>query len=134
MKKTFAFFTLSIMFLVSLGFASACHCGDGKINVAGETCDYGVNLNGKVCTPLYGDSCTYCSSICKLTTVNGPYCGDGILQTDYEECDDGNVVDGDGCTANCTTETPEVPEFGTIISMLTALSALGIFFVVRRFN
>ena len=51
------------------------HCGDGLVNQANETCDKGI-LNGNVCSPLYGSSCTYCSSQCKNVTLNGPYCGD----------------------------------------------------------
>ena len=60
------------------------------------------------------------------------HCGDKELDNN-EQCDDGNNVDGDGCSANCTIEEDiTVPEFGTIIGILTALGALGTIFVVRR--
>jgi len=76
-------------------------CGNGKLE-AGEQCDYGSS-NGQVCNPLYGSSCQYCSTQCKLITLKGPYCGDGIKQSN-EECDDGNNVNGDGCSATCKIE------------------------------
>lgn len=59
-------------------------CGDGTKD-AGEECDDGGN-NGKICTPTYGNSCTYCSSSCDTVTVRGDYCGDGKLNTG-EECE-----------------------------------------------
>ena len=74
-KNKLAFVLILAYTLAILGFASACHCGDGVINQANETCDNGI-LNGQVCSPLYGSSCTYCSSLCKNVTLNGPYCGD----------------------------------------------------------
>ena len=42
-------------------------------------------LNGQVCTPLYGSSCTYCSNQCKNVTLNGPYCGDNTCNGN-EKC------------------------------------------------
>ncbi|MCX6750789.1 MAG: DUF4215 domain-containing protein [Candidatus Pacearchaeota archaeon] len=49
-------------------------CGNNLLE-SGEQCDKG-SLNGNVCSPLYGSSCTYCSSSCKSITLAGPYCGD----------------------------------------------------------
>ncbi len=49
--------------------------------------------------------------------------------------DTGGVSYFDACLIgeyNENQEMPVVPEFGTIIALLTAISALGIFFVVRR--
>jgi uncharacterized repeat protein (TIGR01451 family) len=85
-------------------------CGDGVINQANETCDKGI-LNGNVCSPLYGSSCTYCSNQCKNVTLTGGFCGDGIKQTN-EECDDHNNVNGDGCSSTCKTECPPQPVCG----------------------
>ena len=72
-------------------------CGDGRINVAGEECDDGNNLNQDGC-----------SSICKIEpgascNANQPSvctspCGNGILETSNGEiCDDGNTQELDGC-------------------------------------
>jgi cysteine-rich repeat protein len=57
-------------------------------------------LNGNVCTPLYGGSCTYCNGLCQNITLNGGYCGDGVKQAN-EECDDGNTNNFDSCRNNC---------------------------------
>jgi cysteine-rich repeat protein len=115
MRKIFSLLGLAIMLVLTTGFISACHCGDGEVNQDWEECDDGnwENNDG-------------CSSGCSLE-----FCGDSILQTN-EECDDGNTEDGDGCTANCTTETPVVPEFGLIAGITTVLGALGAFFIMRR--
>ncbi|MCX6751132.1 MAG: DUF4215 domain-containing protein [Candidatus Pacearchaeota archaeon] len=118
MKKTLSLFALAIMLVLTLGFVSACHCGDGIITTRHpyhEECDDHNILNNDGCS----------------STCTAESCGDGIIQSS-EQCDDGNTADGDGCTANCTTEVPTVPEFGPIIGVLTALGALGVFFVVRR--
>jgi cysteine-rich repeat protein len=61
-------------------------CGDGIINVAGETCDppgSPAGNNGNTCR----NNCTVC--------------GDGHVDAG-ETCDDGNGVNGDGCENNCT--------------------------------
>ncbi len=84
-------------------------CGDRIIQTAnGEQCDNGSistgGTNGVACTPSYGSSCIYCSSLCEIVTVQGPYCGDGIVQTSNgEQCDTGtqNGVQGSGCTSSC---------------------------------
>jgi hypothetical protein len=65
--------TDSVTFTVTLPTV----CGNG-IKEGTEQCDLGTILNGQVCNPLYGSSCTYCSTACKLITVNGPYCGDNV--------------------------------------------------------
>jgi cysteine-rich repeat protein len=61
-------------------------CGDGIINVPGETCDppgSPAGGNGNTCR----NNCTVC--------------GDGHVDAG-EQCDDGNGVNGDGCENNCT--------------------------------
>ncbi|HPX74742.1 MAG TPA: DUF4215 domain-containing protein, partial [Candidatus Pacearchaeota archaeon] len=65
-------------------------CGNGKLE-AGEQCDYGSS-NGQVCNPLYGGSCQYCSTQCKLITLKGPYCGDGT-------CSNGETCES--CPTDC---------------------------------
>lgn len=109
MKKTLTLVTLAVLVL-SLGFASACGiCGDGKLD-PNEGCDDGNILPNDGCSP----------------TCQPEFCGDGIVQT-WEQCEKHQ----EGCTQNCTW-IPQVPEFGTVLGILTALGALGIFFVVRR--
>ena len=85
--------------------------------------------NGQVCNPLYGSSCTYCSTSCKIITLNGPYCGDGTcnvimvkhvqlaqqivelcsvcgngIKEGTEQCDDHNTANNDGCSSTCKLE------------------------------
>lgn len=57
--------------------ACAVSCGNGEPEWI-EECDEGVN-NGLVCDPN-GQSCSYCSNNCRLTTVVAPYCWDWIPQ------------------------------------------------------
>lgn len=71
------------------GVGDACEespvvCSDG-ITAGTEECDNG-SQNGVQCTPSYGGNCTYCSNICQLITVNGPYCGDSVIN-ENEQCD-----------------------------------------------
>jgi uncharacterized repeat protein (TIGR01451 family) len=58
-------------------------CGNNFLDT-GEQCDKGT-LNGQVCNPLYGGSCTYCSNTCNWVTLTGPYCGDGTC-SNGENC------------------------------------------------
>ena len=88
-------------------------CGDAILQVQnGEQCDDGnaqhpPSQNGIECTPSYGSSCDYCSSLCQIFTKPGFYCGDGILTTPNEQCDDGDnpPADGDGCSSICQIES-----------------------------
>lgn len=88
-------------------------CGNG-IKDSGEACDLG-GQNGIACTPLYGDSCTYCSADCKniLTKDALAYCGNEKVDTVptgvdesgnniFEQCD---YINGDTSQAINTTST-----------------------------
>src|SRR5437867_3271940 len=95
-------------------------CGDGIVNVAGETCDPpgsnaglpnecranctfcgdGVQDAGEQCDDHNNISGDGCSASCVRE-----FCGDGIVgNTPGEQCDDGNNVDGDGCSSTCQNE------------------------------
>ena len=52
-------------------------CGDSKKD-SGEECDYG-SQNGQECSPACGQSCQYCSSGCKLITLQGGSCGGPVI-------------------------------------------------------
>lgn len=102
------------MSILLLGFAQACHCGDGSINTGSEQCD-GSDLGGATCESVLGGEWTgilTCDmsgcDMCKFD-LSGCYkksfCGDGNLD-DGEECDDGNNDDGDGCSSVCEIEEP----------------------------
>ena len=45
-------------------------CGDGVVDL-GEECDDG-ELNGVVCSPPAGGTCSYCSNDCRIITLTGP--------------------------------------------------------------
>jgi subtilisin family serine protease len=45
-------------------------CGNGRVE-QGEECDDG-SLNGVPCTPGIGETCNYCSDVCKIVTIEGP--------------------------------------------------------------
>lgn len=73
-------------------------CGN-NITESGEECDYGLNNGVTPWTP-YGTSNTYCSSSCKIKTINGGFCGDGVIQS-CEQCDGTS-----NCLGNCTLKIP----------------------------
>ena len=74
-------------------------CGDGYVEVGVEQCDAGLQ-NGVPCDTMYGGTCNYCSTACKLQTRTGPYCGNGTLEAGY----------GEQCDPN--TANPANPDFG----------------------
>lgn len=77
------------------------YCGDGITNNTDEVCDEGQS-NGSVCSPAYGNQCTYCSSECEEVTLTGDFCGDN-QKNGNEQCDgtDG-VGDHQVCSETCT--------------------------------
>jgi len=50
-------------------------CGNGEQD-NGEECDEGT-VNGQVCTPACGSTCSYCTNKCTLAEVSGSSCGGG---------------------------------------------------------
>jgi len=71
-------------------------CGDGNMDTE-EECDDDIDV---LCSPDYGQTCSYCSNECKVITLSGRYCGDGNMDTE-EECDDGNQDNADYCSNEC---------------------------------
>ncbi len=56
------------------------------------------------CTPNYGSSCDYCSDLCQIVTLTGPYCGDGNVDP-QEQCEtDLDCSEGQFCDS-CTCQT-----------------------------
>ncbi|MFH2063126.1 MAG: DUF4215 domain-containing protein [bacterium] len=92
-------------------------CGDGFVNAAGgEMCDSGES-NNSPCIPEYGQSCSYCTSACRLGTVSGGYCGDGVIQSPSssppgpERCDSSGAVIGTNYV--CVSTRSKDRSFGT---------------------
>lgn len=150
MKKTFAILALSMMLVLTLGFASA-KTGNGVGNPDTECqahgFDYGIaKYDCGSTTPsdtgTYSGSYTInvnwtdCSSV-NWTATPGVY---GVLEkesTDYFTYSGGtsgtiNKQDHDISHITFCTNEYVVPEFGTVAGLATALGALGVFFLVRR--
>lgn len=161
MKKINVLLALSVIFLVSLGFVAACEDGDYKCTPVKETlvkgevtyADSGDEV-GKafVNVTCYHDGEEY-SRITKSLKY-GEWKGWYFVYFPQSQCIEGDEVVvkatkgdltgevkglvEDFITQKCfdldlaRVDVPLVPEFGTVIAMLTALSALGVFFIVRR--
>lgn len=78
-------------------------CGDGRINVEGETCDDGNGDSGDGCTANCELEADYACPTPGKSCVSTVVCGDSKV-TGAETCDDGNAAAGDGCDTNCGVE------------------------------
>jgi len=98
------------------------HCGNGRVDAAGEQCDDGNLQDNDGCSSLCvlefcGDAltqppreqCDDGNDVNDDTCDNGcqPFigaCGNGRVEAAGEVCDDGNMISGDGCSATCNLE------------------------------
>jgi len=148
MKKVYAF-AFMIMFLFAVTMVSAdtiiagkiynsdysaiveganvtVTCDDNVLNViSGADGSYKVNFGGAICGE--GDSLS-------VDAVKGSLFGSSGVSTLKSVC-----LDGDSCLISvydgidlAVVNVPLVPEFGFIIGAITLLSAVAVFFVVRR--
>ena len=78
-------------------------CGDGRINVAGETCDDGNGESGDGCTANCDLEANFVCATPGEKCTSTVECGDSKI-TGEETCDDGNSTAGDGCDASCAIE------------------------------
>ncbi len=156
MKKTSVLLVLSMIFLVSLGFVVANGVGNPDNECQTNGFDYGIakyqcgfsdvdelgseGENYDISVEWGYDYEQECASA-EWTSM--PEVGGVLLKAG----NDPTVVLSGGLSGTvekevhaishitfCGNYPPIVPEFGTIIAMFTALSALGIFFIVRRSN
>jgi len=141
MKKVLTLILMG-MFLLSLGFASADTMIAGKIYNA----DYTATIGD-------ADVMVSCGDGDGVVVKNTTSLSDGSYSVDFEEnvCDNGDTLtvyaekgsltggqsgeihdDVIGTWDLAIVNVPLVPEFGFIVGMITILSAVGIFFVVRK--
>lgn len=85
-------------------------CGDGRINVAGETCDDGNGESGDGCTATCQLEADYVCPTPGEPCVSTVECGDSKI-TGGETCDDGNDDALDGCDSDCAIEPGWVCNF-----------------------
>jgi cysteine-rich repeat protein len=78
-------------------------CGDGRMNVAGETCDDGDGESGDGCTANCQLEANYVCPTPGEPCVSMVLCGDSKI-TGEETCDDGNDDPEDGCDDSCNIE------------------------------
>jgi hypothetical protein len=155
MKKTLSVLVLALMLVTTLGFASAVTAPEtiiaGKIYnsdytavVPGATVT--VTCNGNVLTATSLPDGAY-----KVKYIGNCLVGNSLSVYAQKDALTGlktGTIKAEGTCADPSTDNclinvyegldvavvnvPLVPEFGTMIGVLTALGALGVFFLVRR--
>ena len=78
-------------------------CGNGMLDVAGETCDDGNTVGGDGCSADCKTETDWTCPASGRPCVYSVVCGDGMVGGS-ETCDDHNQTDGDGCDAHCQLE------------------------------
>ena len=146
MKKTMMLAVLGLLMVSMMGVASA------KTLIAGKIYDYNyqntipeayvtVTCNGNVAPTIQSESdgsyaVTYNetgSSSCNDGDNLAVYAEKGSLSGIESGVINEDVFEGGSITWNLAiVNVPIVPEFGLIIGLVTVLSAVGIFFFVRR--
>jgi Mg-chelatase subunit ChlD len=83
------------------------NCGDLFVDpLENEECDPPT----AACVPDYGDTCDYCSNLCRDVSVDGGSCGDGDWQPSHEQCDPAFPAHVGKCDSSCKWENTEPPE------------------------
>ncbi|HNZ52349.1 MAG TPA: hypothetical protein PKO02_03235 [Candidatus Pacearchaeota archaeon] len=163
MKTRLSLVTVSIMLVLALGLVAACNDGDYKCIPFKETLikgevtyadsgDEAARAFVEVTCIHDGTEYTRMTKTLKYGVWKGWYfvyfpqtqcvAGDEVIvrATKGDLVGEVKGIVEDYITQKCfdldlaRVDVPLVPEFGTIIAMFTALSALGIFFIVRRSN
>jgi uncharacterized repeat protein (TIGR01451 family) len=95
-KNKLAFVLVLACTLVILGFASACHCGDGSINQISEQCDDGnlIDYDGCSSTCQIESACNL--QLTKSTNKNNVKPGDIVTYTLHYKNIGGSVCTGTG--------------------------------------
>jgi hypothetical protein len=149
MKKLFS---LVFLFIIAIGMASAIvECEEEVTTVGGII--YQDTITNKVAGADVIVTCHHDGSDYTKTTTSN-FMGKYAVYFDEDECDHGDTVtvsatsdglagENDGSISHtyelcCLTlnvgivNVPLIPEFGVFVGALTLLSALGVFFVIRR--
>lgn len=152
MKKTISLLILSVFLISAIGMASAC-TGTCEVTVIGGTVYQGDLIEGvegaNVEVICHHSGTDYTQTM--TTVVDGTYLAqfpnwqctynDTVTVNAYKDdltgSNDGLVnIELDnwfGCDLNIgVIHVPLVPEFGLVVGMATALSAVALFFVVRK--
>ncbi len=161
MKKINVLIVLSVIFLVGLGFVAACEDGEPSCVPVEKTLVKGevtyADSGDEAARAIVEVTCFHDGEEYSRTTKTlkyGEWKGWYFVYFPQSQCVSGDEVvvkatKGDLIgemkgivedfrTGKCfdldlaRVDVPLVPEFGTVIAMLTALSALGVFFIVRR--
>ncbi|MFC1682126.1 hypothetical protein ACFL0X_00745 [Nanoarchaeota archaeon] len=149
---------ISVLILLSLGIVSACDCPNEHTLVAGKVYDQeGERVEGAFVEVICYNEPGSPSSVSKNTTTGG--LGRYRVLFSQEDCSSGDTViinvqkdglygSGQGIVDRnferefeirgcldvdiAVVNVPLVPEFGIVIGVLTVLSAMTLFFLIRK--
>jgi len=150
MNKNLALVSFLVLGVMLLGFASATTtCGDGT-TIPLTVVDGKTLLKGNIDSPVWNAAVTVICNGHTLTTESSNLGTYGVTFYDYQ-CPCGSEVNVSAIKGSLSgsnsapvengivlwlpmavVNVPMVPEFGVFAGALTLLSAVGIFFMVRR--